>query len=110
MKAATKPKPTFQDRVYKALSKLPKGKITTYKRLAALAGNPRASRAVGNAMAHNTHFQTIHCFKVVHEDGRVGNYSRKNVSKATLLKKEGAEILKGRVTNLDDIVYPKKTH
>lgn len=37
--------------VYDIVSKIPKGKVATYGRIAMLLGNPRASRIVGYAMS-----------------------------------------------------------
>jgi len=99
---------TFQERVYAELARIPKGRITTYKRLAKLAGRPNAFRAVGRAMATNEEYNRVPCFKVIFEDGRVGNYNRKGVSKEVLLEKEGARILNGRVANFAEIIYPKE--
>ena len=45
---------SFQDLCYQSLKKyVPAGKVISYKNLAILTGNPRASRAVGNAMNKN---------------------------------------------------------
>lgn len=41
----------LRDRVYRLMSELPEGKVTTYGDLAALAGSPRAARIVGG-IAH----------------------------------------------------------
>ena len=40
-------------RIYEAVKKIPKGKVATYGMVAAMAGNPRMSRAVGNALHKN---------------------------------------------------------
>lgn len=36
-------------RIYEAVKKIPKGHVATYGQVAAMAGNPKMSRAVGNA-------------------------------------------------------------
>jgi methylated-DNA-[protein]-cysteine S-methyltransferase len=43
----------FQVKTWKALQKIPYGKTNTYGGLAAMTGNPRASRAVGMANNRN---------------------------------------------------------
>ncbi|MBN2066972.1 MAG: MGMT family protein, partial [Candidatus Diapherotrites archaeon] len=43
----------FDSAVWKLLSKIPRGKVTAYKEIAAALGNPTASRAVGNACNRN---------------------------------------------------------
>lgn len=40
-------------RIYDAVCNIPKGKVATYGQVAALAGNPKMSRAVGNALHKN---------------------------------------------------------
>ena len=39
----------FQKKVWNEISKIPKGKVRTYKELAKLIGKPKSSRAVANA-------------------------------------------------------------
>ena len=40
-------------RIYQAVRQIPRGKVATYGDVAAMAGNPRMARAVGNALHHN---------------------------------------------------------
>jgi len=44
------PEPTFAQRVVATLKRVPRGKVVTYGRLAAVAGNPRAARQVVRAL------------------------------------------------------------
>ncbi len=89
---------SFQEKVYKKLSEVPKGKVVTYKELAK-AINSNAVRAVGTAMKNNKNIITIPCHRVVKSDGTVGQYSAKGgVSKKIhLLEKEGIEIINGKI-------------
>jgi methylated-DNA-[protein]-cysteine S-methyltransferase len=57
------------------VAKIPKGKVMTYKQVAARAGNPKAARAVGTLMAKNYN-PTIPCHRVVRSDGKIGNYNQ----------------------------------
>jgi methylated-DNA-protein-cysteine methyltransferase-like protein len=41
------PPPSFRDRVYAFLRRVPRGRVVTYGQLALLAGHPRAARQVG---------------------------------------------------------------
>ncbi len=66
---------SFTDRVYAIAARIPKGKVLTYGRLAALAGNPKASRAVGNAMRTNTDTKAVPCHRVVASDGSLTGYA-----------------------------------
>jgi O-6-methylguanine DNA methyltransferase len=61
----------FLRRVYDVTMKIPKGKVTTYGRL---AGSRKLSRAVGNAMARNPLPLIVPCHRVVQSTLRVGNY------------------------------------
>ncbi len=81
---------SFSRKVYAVVAKIPRGKTLTYKQVAARAGNPRASRAVGTLMANNYN-SNIPCHRVIRSDGTIGNYNRGGtVKKRLLLKKEGA--------------------
>src|SRR5215470_14441399 len=43
-------RPSFRDRVYALVRRIPRGKVATYGQLAALLGRPRGARAVGTAL------------------------------------------------------------
>lgn len=53
-----------------------------------MAGNERASRAVGTAMAKNDIAIIIPCHRVVKSDGKIGNYGGGSSMKAYLLDME----------------------
>jgi len=80
-------KSDFQKRVYKAVRKIPMGKIATYKEVAVLAGRPRAWRGVGNILNKNFNPQ-IPCHRVIRSDGKLGGYNRGLSKKKLLLRKE----------------------
>jgi len=79
------------------VSKIPKGKVTTYKEVARALGCPKAYRAVGNALARNPHPLKIPCHRVVKSDGKIGGYRLGSRRKARLLVNEGVEIKDGKV-------------
>jgi AraC family transcriptional regulator of adaptative response/methylated-DNA-[protein]-cysteine methyltransferase len=62
----------------------------TYGQVAAAAGNPRASRAVGNALNKNRDTKHIPCHRVIRSDGSVGGYAWGHEKKVAILKKEKA--------------------
>lgn len=72
----------FQLKVWEALLKIPMGNLTTYSRLAEKINHPRASRAVGTAVAQNPVAFLIPCHRVIKASGEAGQYhwgiSRKN--------------------------------
>ncbi len=61
--------------VWRACSRIPRGKVTTYKELARAVGRPRAWRAVANALARNPTPVKIPCHRVVRSDGGMGGYT-----------------------------------
>ena len=61
----------FYDAVYRAVGRIPKGRVATYGQIAMLCGNPRASRAVGWALHQNPMPGVIPCHRVVNREGRM---------------------------------------
>ena len=86
----------FEQKVYKLVKKIPKGKVSTYKIIAAKAGNKRAYRAVGNALNKNRD-KKVPCHRVISSDGKVGGFARGTQEKIRILKKEGIKIKKDKV-------------
>lgn len=64
----------FRKSVYRVVSQIPVGRVMTYGAVAAKIGNPRASRAVGTALAENC-YQDVPCHRVVRSDGTIGEYA-----------------------------------
>jgi methylated-DNA-[protein]-cysteine S-methyltransferase len=64
----------FRHQVLRALAAVPYGEVVTYGELAARAGNPKAARAVGSAMATNPWPIVIACHRVVRAGGQLGHY------------------------------------
>jgi O-6-methylguanine DNA methyltransferase len=82
--------PTFTQKVYAVVAKIPRGQTMTYQEVARRAGNPRAYRAVGNIMNKNPDTKKVPCHRVVRSDGTPGGYAWGTKKKIALLKKEGA--------------------
>lgn len=89
----------FTVRVYAVAAKIPKGKVTTYGKLAALAGRPGAARAVGNAMRNNPSRNDVPCHRVVAANGALTGYAFGNglATKKNILLKEGVKFKEERV-------------
>jgi O-6-methylguanine DNA methyltransferase len=79
----------FQGKVYKAVRRIPRGKVSSYGDIARRAGSPRAARAVGHAMAVNSFPLLIPCHRVVRADGSLGGFTAGLSIKEKLLKLEG---------------------
>lgn len=90
-------------RIYEAVKRIPKGKVATYAQVAALAGNPKMARAVGNALHKNPEPGIIPCHRVVDSKGHLADefaFGGAGVQ-AKLLAEEGVEVI-------DNIVDLKK--
>lgn len=87
------PKPTFKEKVFQIVKKIPKGKTLSYKDVAERAGNKKAFRAVGNILnKHN--IKGLPCHRVIKSNGWVGGYRWGSGAKVRLLRKEGIKISK----------------
>lgn len=81
----------FRDRVLAVVRRIPVGRVATYGDIAALAGRPRAARAVGNIM-RNCGRPDVPCHRVVGAGGRLGGYGGREPLKRSLLAAEGVEM------------------
>jgi methylated-DNA-[protein]-cysteine S-methyltransferase len=80
----------LQKKVWNNTIKIPYGKMRSYKFLAGSINQPKASRAVGNAMAKNPIPIFIPCHRVIKANGQLGNYGPGKDIKRRLLKLEKA--------------------
>ncbi len=83
----------FQIRVWESLLMIDRGKVATYGQIAKAIGQPKASRAVGTAIAANPISILIPCHRVIPASGglgtySIGNYRRSPSHKALLLDSE----------------------
>jgi methylated-DNA-[protein]-cysteine S-methyltransferase len=80
----------YRREVLEELSRVPFGETVSYKDLAERTGNPRASRAVGTAMATNPIPIVVPCHRVLRTGGALGGYGGGLDTKVWLLRHEGA--------------------
>ena len=82
----------FARRVLEEVRHIPPGTTRTYGEIAKRIGEPRAVRAVGNALAENPVVVVVPCHRVVPSKGGVGLYSGEGgpETKRRLLRTEGA--------------------
>ena len=80
----------FAGRILRSTAGIPFGDVRSYGQLAALAGSPRAARAVGNALGSNPIPIVVPCHRVLHADGGLGGYSGGLYRKRYLLALEGS--------------------
>lgn len=83
----------FTQRVLAVVRRIPPGRVATYGDVAAMAGRPRASRAVGNIM-RGCREPGVPCHRVIAAGGRLGGYAGNLPLKIALLRAEG--VLVGR--------------
>ncbi len=95
--------PPFRRRVLLAARLIPYGQVRSYGWLAGMAGKPKASRAVGQAMAHNPLPLVIPCHRVVRSDRALGGFGGGRSMKRDLLELEGIQLG-------GDVVVCSKTH
>lgn len=86
--------PPFHRKVYEAARLVPPGRTVSYAELADRAGSPRASRAVGQAMAKNPCPLVVPCHRVLGADGAAVGFSAFGGCdlKQRLLEMEGAPV------------------
>ncbi len=87
------------ERIYEAVRRIPKGCVATYGQIAAVAGNPRMSRAVGNALHKNPDGVATPCYRVVNAKGELADeyvFGGPGVQKK-LLEDDGIEVTDGKV-------------
>lgn len=78
----------FQQRVWRELTRIPRGETITYAELAKRIGSPGAVRAVGSACGANPAALLVPCHRVLRSDGALGGYRWGLERKAALLKSE----------------------
>ena len=66
---------TFREKVWKTLQTIPYGQTRSYGEIAAITGNPAASRAVGMANHSNPISIIIPCHRVIGHDGKLTGYA-----------------------------------
>lgn len=75
----------FQIAVWRALLRIPSGKLSSYSQIAKVLGSPKASRAVGNAIGANPIALLIPCHRVIQQSGALGGY-RWGLSKKVMVQ------------------------
>ncbi len=79
----------FRAKILHEAQSMPRGETCSYAELAAAAGSPRASRAVGQAMASNPVPLLVPCHRVIGSDGSMVGFGGGTEQKLALLRLEG---------------------
>jgi methylated-DNA-[protein]-cysteine S-methyltransferase len=80
----------FTREVLRATARIGYGQVSSYAKVAAEAGSPRATRAAGNALGSNPMPVVVPCHRVLRTGGSLGGYTGGLDRKEFLLRLEGA--------------------
>lgn len=94
----------FKRRVLTVVRAIPHGKVATYGEVAALAGRPRAHRAVGTIM-RNCREPGVPCHRVIAAGGMLGGFGGSPALKRQLLLAEGVTVVGVRIRSLADVQW-----
>ena len=81
----------FQQAVWHVLREIPYGEVRSYAQIAASIGNPKACRAVGQAVHSNPIWIVIPCHRVIGSNRSLTGYAGGLSMKEALLKIENPE-------------------
>ena len=82
----------FQRKVFVATRRIPRGQTRSYQWVAKAIGQPRATRAVGQALNRNRRHDLVPCHRVIASDGSLGGYAWGAAAKRRRLAAEGARL------------------
>lgn len=102
---ALKHKTQFERDVLVETFRIPKGRISTYKRIAEKIGRPRAYRAVANALHKNPLWPVVPCHRVIRSDGSFGGPEKGANQRRNTVSKEGILIKDGKVRVTNEIIW-----
>ncbi|MCP4425374.1 MAG: MGMT family protein [Chloroflexi bacterium] len=99
----------FYEQVYAVVRRIPRGKVTSYGRIAQMLGRPRAARAVGYALnalkdkQDDPAYANIPWQRVINSQGRISIVNREHSvnRQAELLRAEGVGVSRELRVNLD---------
>jgi methylated-DNA-[protein]-cysteine S-methyltransferase len=94
----------LEEKVYKKLLQVPKGRVTTYAELAKAIGLENGQRAIGRMMNKNPYPVIIPCHRVILSNGKIGGYAWGENVKVKMLSKEGVKIKNGKILN-SNVIY-----
>jgi len=98
-------KTRFERDVLVATFEIPKGRVSTYKRIAERIGRPKAYRAVGNALHRNPLAPIVPCHRVVKSEGRIAGNKKGIEARRRLLEEEEIPLEGNRVRLSKEILF-----
>jgi methylated-DNA-protein-cysteine methyltransferase-like protein len=108
------PKRSFFEDVYAVVRRIPRGQVSTYGRVAEMAGRPRAARAAGYALnalndkRGDLAYADIPWQRVVNSQGRISIVNREHSAnhQAELLRGEGVIVSDDLRIDLERFLWP----
>ncbi|RMG97664.1 MAG: methylated-DNA--[protein]-cysteine S-methyltransferase [Chloroflexi bacterium] len=105
--------PGFFEQVYAVVRRIPKGKVTSYGRIAHMLGHPRAARAVGYALnalkdrENDPAYHHIPWHRVINSQGRISIVNREHTAleQAELLRAEGIAVSEDLQIDLNQYLW-----
>ncbi len=94
----------FESRIYKLITKIPKGKVSTYKEVAKKISK-KSYRAVGNALNKNPFAPRVPCHRIIKSNGDLGGFASGSMHKKKLLEKEGLKIKNNKIVDFEKKLY-----
>jgi len=103
----------FQQRVYEAVSRIPAGKVATYREVADFIGCG-SPRAVGQALKINPFAPQVPCHRVIAADLTLGGFQGEREGAAVerkrqMLDREGVQFKSGRLADPKQIFFFKRS-
>lgn len=98
----------FESKVFRALRRIPPGRVTTYGQIAKYLDKPKAARAVGNACHNNPFAPRVPCHRVVRNHGGIGGYAEGIKKKIALLKRELIKVKNGKIMDFKKKLFKMK--
>ena len=98
---------SLRERCYRLISRIPRGRVTTYKEVAEALGI-RGYRVVGRLLSRNPRPVEIPCHRVVKSNGEVGGYVMGVKKKIELLRSEGIPVENGKIVNFQEYFFRLK--
>jgi O-6-methylguanine DNA methyltransferase len=97
----------FAQRVLTVVRRIPPGRVSTYGDVAAMAGRPRAARAVGNIMK-SCRRPDVPAHRVIAAGGRLGGYGGSEALKRALLMAEGLVVAGAKVRDFSRVRFKRR--
>ena len=98
-------KTEFEQKVLEMTFTIPKGKVSTYKRIAEKVGIPHAYRATANALHKNPLAPIVPCHRVVRSNGWIVGTKEAIEGRRLLLEQEGIPLNGNRVKISKEILF-----